>query len=159
MAAVGRPRRPPKRAARSLDPGRVLEHALVGERTRQAGDVLDAAGQPVLVLEDREDDLGDAEGGDGEVVGAQAERELADEVGGPRGEEAADRPGDQHRQAEAAEVAGGGRVDRLDRLGGGVEEDAHQEVADGDGQEPEQAAEVGRARARGRRAPRRRCRR
>ena len=132
----------PKRLGEVGDPGRRLQVALDGDRPGKAGHVLDAAGQPVLVLEDGEDDLGDAEGGDGEVVRAQAERHLADEPGGPGGEDAADQPAEEDRQVEAAEVAGGGGVDRLDRLRRRVEEDAHQEVADEHDEEADGAAQV-----------------
>ncbi|PJN96740.1 monofunctional biosynthetic peptidoglycan transglycosylase [Amaricoccus sp. HAR-UPW-R2A-40] len=118
-------------AAREVgDPGGRLQLALGRDGAGDAGDVLDAPGQPVLVLDRGEDDLGDAERGDGEIVRAQAERDLAYQIGGPRGEEPAHRPGDQHRQAEAAEIAGRRGVDRLDRQRGGLEEDAHDRVAD-----------------------------
>ena len=57
--------------------------SFVGHRTWNIDDVLDAAVQPVLVLENGNHDFGDAQRGYGEVVGAQAERGLADSQAAP----------------------------------------------------------------------------
>ena len=76
-----------------------------------------AARQPVHVLEEVADDLGNADGGDGQVVGSQAEADLADQIGNAAGQDTADEPGELDRQAEAADEArtafdiGGRRVD------------------------------------------------
>ena len=82
--------------------------------------------QPVLVLQDGDDDLGDAERGDGEVVGPQAKGRLADDPGRAGRQKPAHGPGEEDRQAEAAEIAGGGGVDRLDRDDAGVEDAAEE---------------------------------
>ena len=97
-----------------------------------AGDAVDvqhAPREPFLVLEGGHDDLSDAEGGDRQIVRAQAERRLADDPGGAGGEERAYRPGQKHRQAEPAKIALGGGVDRLDHRDGRVEDRAIKEEA------------------------------
>ena len=84
----------------------LLQVHLIGHRPAEPGDVLDPARQPVLVLEHGDDDLGNAERGDGEIVRAQAERNPPDDESGTGGEQPADEPGEDYRQAEAAEIAG-----------------------------------------------------
>ena len=59
----------------------------------------------------------DADGGDGQVVGPQAEADIADEIGDAAGDGAADEPGQFDRQADTADEAGL----RLDERGGGVD--------------------------------------
>ena len=98
-----------------LEPRRVLQVDLVRDRARQAGDVLDPARQPLLVLEDCDDDLGDAEGGDCQVVGAEAEADLT-HPGRGGGERSAHQPGQDDGKAEPAEVAAGGGIDRFDGI-------------------------------------------
>ncbi|MPL73682.1 hypothetical protein SDC9_19488 [bioreactor metagenome] len=98
-----------------------------GPGARNAGHVQHAAVEPFLVLQHRDDDLADAEGGDGEVIRTQAERGLADHPGGAGGKQRPHRPGQQRRQAEPAQIARGRRVDRLDRGDGRVEDGAVEE--------------------------------
>ena len=106
-----------------VDEGRgLLQVDLVGHRAGQADHVLHAARQPVLVLEHGNDDLGDPERRDGEVVRAQAKRGLANDPGRARGKDAAHRPAQNDGQAKPPEVAGRGRIDGLDRAAGRVED-------------------------------------
>ena len=122
------------------EPGALLQVDLVGHRSVEARDVLHAAAEPVLVLDDGDDDLGDAERGDGEVVRAQPQRDLADEPRRAGGEQTADRPGKDDRQTGAAEIAGGGTVDAFDLVHRRVEEDAgDEEAGDEDDRRPRRA--------------------
>ena len=76
-----------------------------------------AVGRPHLVLEDEAEDLGDPEGGDREVVGAQPHADPAHAPGDDRAREHRRDHARRHREAEAAGVTlgGGGGHD-----GGGV---------------------------------------
>ena len=109
--------------------GVLLQVDLIRDGAGDAGDVLDAAGQPFLVLQDGDDDLADAQRGDGEIVGPQAKGHLAHAPGGGGGEQRPHRPGQQHRQAKPAEVAVLGGLVGLDRHDGGVEQPAIDEEA------------------------------
>ena len=87
--------------------GRARQHEaeFVGRRHRpgQRRDGERALGQPVGVLQEGLDDLGDAERCDRHVVGAQAERDAPHRPAERTGSGAARRPGEPDRQAEAAD--------------------------------------------------------
>lgn len=118
-------------AARALDEtGIRLQVDLVGDRTRQAVDVLDAAGHPILVLQDRDDDLCDAERCDGEVVGPKAKRRLADDPGRARSQKPADGPGQKDRQTQPAKISRCRGIDRLHRFHAGIEDGPEGEEPD-----------------------------
>jgi hypothetical protein len=51
------------------------------QRLRQPGEAAGPVGEPALVVEDQADRLGDADGGDGQVILAQPEGGQADEQG------------------------------------------------------------------------------
>ena len=91
-------------------------------------------GPPVRRLEVEEGELdhhGEAEGGDGEIVGAQPDGDGADEEGEEPGGDGAAGPADGDGQAEAAEAGGGvGRGEE----GGGVGADGD-EAGDADVEE------------------------
>ncbi len=55
-----------------------------------------AAGEPIHVLDQRTDDLGNADRGNGEIVGAEAKTDLADDIGDTGRQHAAEQPA-QHR--------------------------------------------------------------
>ena len=92
----------------------------------QLGDVFHAARQPVFVLHHRDDNLGNAQRGNRQIVRPQAQRRLADGPGGSGGQKAAHRPGDQRWQAETADIAKGFRAVRLNRDGRRIEHPAVQ---------------------------------
>ena len=117
-----------------------LQVHLMGRRPGEPGQVLDAARQPVLVLEHGDDDLGNAERGDGEIVRAQPERDPADDEGCGGGEQPAREPGEDDGQAEAAEIAGPGGLHRLDGVHRRVEEGPRaEEAGEGDDRERRRA--------------------
>jgi hypothetical protein len=109
-------------------------------RARDADHVFDAAREPVFVFQDREDDFGNAKRGDGQIIGAQAECCFADQPRDTGGEQTTHWPCDHRRQAEAAEIAGGGRIGPFDGLNRGIENGAkHEEADDGDGDQDQGA--------------------
>ncbi len=67
-----------------------------------------SARQPVHVLEEGADDLGDADRGDREIVGAEPEADLADEERYTGGDRAAEDPASPNRKAETADPVGSG---------------------------------------------------
>ena len=85
-------------------------------------------GEPFLVLEEGDDDLGDAQGGDGEIVGAKAQADLPGGPGRARGQRASHQPGKDDGQAEASQVAGDGRLHGLDGPHRGLEERPRRQV-------------------------------
>ena len=127
-----------------------LQVHLIGHRAGEPGHILHPAGQPVLVLEHGDHDLGNAERGDGEIVRAQAERDPSDDEGGRGGEQPAREPGEQDGQAEAAEIAGLGRLHRLDRIHRRVEERPRAEQPGGQHRRQRRRTAAGRAAGRGR---------
>ena len=111
--------------------GARLKVDLVGHGPGDADDVLDAPRQPVLVLHHGDDDLADPERRDRQVVGAEAERGLADEPRRAGGEKRAHRPGEKHRQTDSPDVGMGRGLEGLHHLDGGVEDRAEQEESGG----------------------------
>ena len=99
------------------------------------GDAARAVGRPGLVLQDQAQNLGDADGGDGQVVGAQPDADAPHDP--------ADRPADHHRrhqpdhhrQLVAAEMAGAGRRGQ-DRADVGAD---HEEAGDAGVEQPGEA--------------------
>src|SRR5690606_21358203 len=112
-----------------------LECSFTGDGARNAGDILDTTGQPVLILENGKNDLGNAKRCDREIVGPQTERHLADKIGRSRRESPAHRPGNQNRQPETAKIALYARIDRLYRIRCGIKKDPHDDVAGKDREE------------------------
>ena len=76
----------------------------VAERARQVVEAARRVGQPVFRLRDQADDLRHADGGDGEVVGAEAQGDLADRPGDEAGHRHRAQPAGRDRQLEAAEA-------------------------------------------------------
>ena len=112
--------------------GRIgLQIDLIGHRPgpRDPGHVQHAPVQPFLVAQHRDDDLADAQRGNREVIRAQPERGLGHAPGRQRRQRRTQRPRQQHRQPEPAQIALRGRVDRLDRGHGRVEHGAVKEEA------------------------------
>ena len=75
----------------------VLQVDLIGHRARDADNILDAARQPVLVLEHSDDDFRDAQGGNRKVIRPQPKRGFSDQPGSTGGQQPANRPGKDHR--------------------------------------------------------------
>ena len=116
-----------RRARHEIGVGLQVDLIGDGPGARDAVHVQNAAGEPFLIAQDGDDDLADTEGGDGEIVRAQAKRGLANHPGRTCRQNSAHRPGEECRQADTAEVALRRGVDLFDHRDGRIEDPAIEE--------------------------------